>query len=59
MLKVEPITYSAVPQIQPQDKEIESLKKAVTKLGQILAEKNLTEDDIVADFRELRKKINQ
>ncbi|MGI0483426.1 hypothetical protein ACN4EE_21920 [Geminocystis sp. CENA526] len=55
MLKVETITYSSVPQIKPQ--EIESLKKAVIKLSQILAEKNLTEDDIVADFQELKKKL--
>ncbi len=40
---------------QPQKKDIESLRQAITKLSNMLAEKGLSEDDIVADFQELRK----
>ena len=43
---------------QPQKKDIESLRQAVTKLSNMLAEKGLTEDDIVTDFQELRKQSN-
>jgi antitoxin (DNA-binding transcriptional repressor) of toxin-antitoxin stability system len=39
---------------QPQKQEIESLRQAVTKLSKMLAEKGLSEDDIVADFQQLR-----
>ncbi|MEC4814392.1 MAG: prevent-host-death family protein [Scytonema sp. PMC 1069.18] len=54
----EMIGYYIPAQPQPQKKDIESLRQAVTKLGNILAEKGLTEDDIVTDFRELRKQNN-
>jgi len=43
---------------QPQKKDIGSLRQSVTKLSNMLAEKGLTEDDIVTDFQELRKQSN-
>ncbi|ACK73969.1 prevent-host-death family protein (plasmid) [Gloeothece citriformis PCC 7424] len=43
---------------QSQKKDIESLRQAVAKLSNMLAEKELSEDDIVADFQELRKQSN-
>ncbi|MBR8832290.1 MAG: hypothetical protein N5P05_001999 [Chroococcopsis gigantea SAG 12.99] len=36
-------------------KDIESLRQAVAELSNILAGKGISEDDIVADFKELRK----
>jgi PHD/YefM family antitoxin component YafN of YafNO toxin-antitoxin module len=51
----ETIGYYIPTQPQPQKKELESLRQAVTKLSNMLAEKGLSEDDIVADFQELRK----
>jgi antitoxin (DNA-binding transcriptional repressor) of toxin-antitoxin stability system len=51
----ETIGYYIPKQPQPQKKELESLRQAVTKLSSILAEKGLSEDDVVADFQELRK----
>jgi hypothetical protein len=43
---------------QPKKKDIESLRKRVTNLSNMLAEKGLTEDDIVTDFQELRAQSN-
>jgi hypothetical protein len=40
------------------EKIAESLRQAVTKLSNRLAEKGLTEDDIATDFQELRKQSN-
>ena len=37
---------------------INKINKAVTKLSNMLAEKGLTEDDIVTDFQELRTQSN-
>lgn len=54
----ETIGYYIPAQPQPQKKDIESLRQAVTKLSHMLAEKGLTEDDIVTDFQELRKQSN-
>lgn len=54
----ETIGYYIPAHPQPQKKEIESLRQAVTKLSNMLAEKGLSEDDIVADFQELRKQSN-
>lgn len=54
----ETIGYYIPAQPQPQNKEIESLQQAVTKLSNMLAEKGLSDDDIVADFQELRKQSN-
>ncbi|MTJ49663.1 prevent-host-death family protein [Dolichospermum sp. UHCC 0259] len=51
----ETIGYYIPAQAQPQKKDIESLRQAVTKLSNMLAEKGLTEDDIIADFQEFRK----
>lgn len=51
----ETIGYYIPAQPQPQKKEIESLQKAITKLSNMLLEKGLSEDDIVADFQEFRK----
>lgn len=54
----ETIGYYIPAQPQPQKKDLESLRQAVTKLSNMLAEKGLSEDDIVADFQELRKQSN-
>lgn len=43
----------------PEEKDLESLRNAVTKLSTMLAEKGLSEDDIVADFQELRNSTSQ
>lgn len=51
----ETIGYYIPAGVQREKKDIESLRQAVTKLSDILAEKEITEDDIVADFKELRK----
>ena len=51
----ETIGYYIPAQPQPQKKEIESLRQAVTKLSNMLAEKGLSEDDLVADFQEFRQ----
>ena len=51
----ETIGYYLSAQPQPQKKEIESLPQAVTKLSSMLAEKGLSEDDLVADFQEFRQ----
>lgn len=50
----ETVGYYIPAQISPQKKDLESLRNAVTKLSAILAEKGLSEDDIVADFQALR-----
>jgi PHD/YefM family antitoxin component YafN of YafNO toxin-antitoxin module len=50
----ETVGYYIPAQISPQKKDLESLRNAVTKLSAILAEKGLSEDDIVADFQSLR-----
>ncbi len=54
----ETIGYYIPAQPQPQKKDIESLRQAITKLSNMLAEKGLSEDNIVADFQELRKQSN-
>ena len=54
----ETIGYDIPAQQKPEKKEIESLQQAVTKLSQMLAEKGLSEDDIVADFQELRNQTH-
>jgi hypothetical protein len=51
----ETIGYYIPTQPQPQKKGLEFLRQSVVKLSNMLAEKGLTEDDIVADFQELRK----
>ena len=51
----ETIGYYIPAQPQTQKKEIESLRQAVTKLSNMLVEKGLSEDDLVADFQEFRK----
>lgn len=51
----ETLGYFILAQLSPQKKDLESLRQAVTKLSTMLAEKGLNEDDIVADFQELRK----
>jgi hypothetical protein len=51
----ETIGYYIPVQPQSQKKDIESLRQAVTKLSNMLAERGLSEDDIVTDFQELRK----
>jgi PHD/YefM family antitoxin component YafN of YafNO toxin-antitoxin module len=50
----ETIGYYIPAAAYPQKKDLDSLREAVTKLSAMLAEKGLTEDDIVADFQELR-----
>lgn len=54
----ETIGYYIPAQPQPHKKDIESLRQAITKLSNILAEKGLSEDDVVADFQGLRKQSN-
>jgi antitoxin (DNA-binding transcriptional repressor) of toxin-antitoxin stability system len=54
----ETIGYYIPAQTQAQKKDLESLRQAVTKLSNMLAEKGLSEDDIVGDFQELRKQSN-
>jgi PHD/YefM family antitoxin component YafN of YafNO toxin-antitoxin module len=54
----ETIGYYIPAQIKPEQKDLDSLRQAITKLSQMLAEKGLSEDDLVADFQELRKKTN-
>lgn len=54
----ETIGYYIPAQSQSQKKDLESLRQAVTKLSNMLAEKGLTEDDIATDFQELRKQSN-
>jgi PHD/YefM family antitoxin component YafN of YafNO toxin-antitoxin module len=49
------IGYYIPKQPQPPKKDLESLQKSVTRLSNILAEKGISEDDIVADFQQLRK----
>ncbi|MGB5596765.1 MAG: prevent-host-death family protein [Crocosphaera sp.] len=51
----ETIGYYIPAQPQSHKKEIESLREAVTKLSNMLAEKGLSEDDIVADFQTFKK----
>ncbi len=51
----ETIGYYIPAQPQAHKKDIESLRQAVIKLSNILAEKGLSEDDIVADFQEFKK----
>ncbi len=52
----ETIGYYIPTQSLPHKKDVESLRQAVTELSAMLAEKGLSEDDIVADFQELRHK---
>jgi antitoxin (DNA-binding transcriptional repressor) of toxin-antitoxin stability system len=40
---------------KPEQAELESLKVAAAKLDELLASKEITEDEFVAEFRELRK----
>jgi len=54
----ETIGYYIPAQSQSQKKDLESLRQAVTKLSNMLAETGLTEDDIATDFQELRKQSN-
>ena len=55
----ETIGYYIPAGVSAQKKDLDSLREAVTKLSAMLAEKGLTEDDIVADFQELRNTIPQ
>lgn len=50
----ETIGYYIPARQKPEKKEIESLQQAITKLSQMLVEKGLSEDDIVADFQQFR-----
>ncbi len=54
----ETIGYYIPARQKPEKKEIESLQEAVAKLSQMLTEKGLSEDDIVADFQELRNQVH-
>ncbi|TRV28767.1 MAG: prevent-host-death family protein [Microcystis wesenbergii Mw_MB_S_20031200_S109D] len=54
----ETIGYYIPARSQSQKKDLESLRQAVTKLSNMLAETGLTEDDIATDFQELRKQSN-
>jgi hypothetical protein len=40
---------------QGENNNLESLREAVIKLGFLLREKGMTEDDIIVDFQELKK----
>lgn len=40
---------------KPEQAELESLKVAAEKLDRLLADSGITEDELVAEFRELRK----
>ncbi|MEB3123731.1 MAG: hypothetical protein VKL41_21220 [Snowella sp.] len=51
----ETIGYYIPAPSQPQKKDVESLRQAVIKISHILAEKGLSEDDLVADLQELRQ----
>ena len=42
-----------------QQAELESLKIAAEKLDRLLAEKGITEDELVSEFRQLRRGDNQ
>ncbi|MGK7879753.1 MAG: prevent-host-death family protein [Crocosphaera sp.] len=53
----ETIGYYIPAQTQPHKKNIGSLQQAVNKLNKMLAEKGLSEEDIVQDFQLLSKKI--
>jgi PHD/YefM family antitoxin component YafN of YafNO toxin-antitoxin module len=56
----ETIGYYIPAQTRPQQKEIESLQKAVSQLSRLLTEKGISEDDIVADFQEFKNRaINE
>ncbi|MGK7885681.1 MAG: prevent-host-death family protein [Crocosphaera sp.] len=52
----ETIGYYIPAQAQLHKKDIESLRKAVNKLNKMLAEKGLSEEDIVKDFQLLSQK---
>ncbi|MFM2064773.1 MAG: hypothetical protein RLZZ507_4444 [Cyanobacteriota bacterium] len=49
-------SYDIPAQMQPQEKDIESLRQAVDKFSNMLAEKGISEDDIIADFQAFRKR---
>ena len=55
----ETIGYYIPAGASPEKKDLASLREAVTKLSAMLAEKGLSEDDIVADFQELRNSNSQ
>jgi antitoxin (DNA-binding transcriptional repressor) of toxin-antitoxin stability system len=44
---------------KPEQAELESLKIAAEKLDRLLAEKGITEDELVSEFRQLRRGDNQ
>ncbi|MBW4534963.1 MAG: type II toxin-antitoxin system Phd/YefM family antitoxin [Pleurocapsa minor HA4230-MV1] len=44
---------------KPEQAKLESLKVAAEKLDRLLADSGITEDELVAEFRQLRQEHNQ
>ena len=52
----EALGYYVPMQLNPEKKDFEALKKASKALNQLLAQHNLTEDEIIDEFKQSRKK---
>jgi prevent-host-death family protein len=55
----EPIGYYIPVRPAPQAKDFEALKKAVRQISDMLRQSGVSEDDIMADFQEVRSHHSQ